>query len=144
MVTGRQNTLNDFGLLLLRLGVGITFIIIGSPKLAGGPEEWEVVGSHAAYLGITSWPMFWGFFISIAEFFGGFLLILGLFFKPAAAVLLITSIVTVASSIGQSAEFVYTANAIAVGFVFLSMLFIGAGKHSLDRNIWKRRRRRLL
>ncbi len=142
MVTTRQNRFTDLGLLLLRIGVGITFIIVGSPKLMGGPEEWEVVGEHAAYLGITAWPMFWGFFISVAEFFGGFLLMLGLFFRPALAVLLISTIVTIASSIGQGADFVYTANTIAVGFIFLSMFFTGSGRHSLDRNIWNRRRRR--
>ena len=118
------------------------FILIGYPKLFGGPEGWELVGNDAAYLGLTSWPMFWGFFIAIAEFFGGALLILGVLFRTSVIILLLSSIITVAASIGQNADFVYTANAIAIAFVFLSMLFIGAGKYSLDRRIWKRRRRR--
>lgn len=143
VVTEKQNRFIDLGLLLLRIGVGITFVIVGSPKMMGGPEEWEEIGTHAAYIGITAWPMFWGFVITVAEFFGGFLLMLGLFFRPALVVLLLSTIITISSSIGQSAEFVYTANAIAVGFIFLSMFFTGSGRYSLDRNIWSRRRRRI-
>ncbi len=142
MLTELRNSYRDFGLLLLRIGVGIMFILIGYPKLFGGPDEWELVGGDAAYLGLTSWPMFWGFFMAIAEFFGGVLLILGVLFRTSVIILLLSSIITVAASIGQNVDFVHTANAIAITFVFLSMLFIGAGKYSLDRSVWKRRRRR--
>lgn len=142
MLSGFRNAYRDVGVLLLRIGVGLMFILIGYPKLFGGPDQWEMTGANAAYLGLTAWPMFWGFFIAIAEFFGGVLLILGALFRTAVIVLLISSIITIAAFAGQSVEFIHTANAIAMAFVFLSMLLIGSGQYSLDRTIWKRRRRR--
>ena len=31
----------DIGLLFLRIGIGVMFIMHGLPKLIGGPEKWE-------------------------------------------------------------------------------------------------------
>lgn len=60
------------GLLLLRIGIGITFILHGWPKLAGGVAYWEAVGKAMEVVGITFAPAFWGFMAGFAETAGGF------------------------------------------------------------------------
>ena len=36
----------DFGLLILRVGIGVMFIIHGWGKLIGGTDKWEAIGSN--------------------------------------------------------------------------------------------------
>ena len=44
----------DVGLLILRLGFGLSFFWYhGYPKLAGVPETWERIGDAVATFGIT-------------------------------------------------------------------------------------------
>jgi len=82
----------DVALLLLRLGIGVSFVYVyGAAKLFGGPEQWTGLGQTMAVLGITFWPTFWGFMAALAEFGGGILLMLGLLFRPALVLLLGTS-----------------------------------------------------
>jgi putative oxidoreductase len=83
----------DTGLLVLRVGIGIMFLLHGAPKLFGGPSKWTGVGGAMGNLGITFMPAFWGFMAGLAEFGGGLLLILGLFVRPAAAFLIFTMFV---------------------------------------------------
>jgi len=73
------------GLMIIRLGLGIAFMIHGAPILMGGPEKWQVLGGAMGYLGINFLPTFWGFMAAFSEFFGALFLILGLFFKPACS-----------------------------------------------------------
>ncbi|MFC3364595.1 DoxX family membrane protein [Pedobacter fastidiosus] len=47
------------GLLLLRIGIGILFIIHGFPKLAGGPSGWTGLGGSMKVIGIDFLPIFW-------------------------------------------------------------------------------------
>ena len=35
---------HDLGLLLLRIGLGVVFVVHGFPKLAGGPAAWAGLG----------------------------------------------------------------------------------------------------
>ena len=78
----------NLGLLILRLGIGLSMLLFhGYGKLIGGPERWEGLGGQMANLGINFLPVFWGFMAMFAEFFGSILLILGLFFRPAAFLL---------------------------------------------------------
>jgi len=72
----------DFGLLILRIGLGIMFIYHGYPKLMGGPVRWERLGSAMGAVGIRFVPVFWGFLSAVTETFGGLLVIAGLFFRP--------------------------------------------------------------
>lgn len=122
----------NLGLLLLRIGLGIMFIIHGSPKVIGGPDVWVEYGTATQYVGLNFAPMFFGFMAGITELFGGIFLILGLFFKPALVFLSIVMVVATAKNIALGAPFSTFSHSIEIGIVCLSLLLIGPGKHSLD------------
>lgn len=121
----------DSGLLLLRIGIGSMFLLYhGLPKLLAGPPRWEEVGGAMAAVGITFSPAFWGLMAALAESLGAALLALGLFTRYALFFLLITMIVAAASRVGGGVP--AAAHPIEMGIVFLSLMFIGPGKYSLD------------
>jgi putative oxidoreductase len=128
----------DLGLLLLRLGVGLGFIYFhGWAKLSGGPERWAGIGSAVELFGIGFGHTLFGFLAAFSESVGGLLIALGLFFRPAAALLLTTMIVATTRHIvtGQGTP----AHAFKNAWVFLGILFVGPGKYSVD-DWWRRRR----
>lgn len=125
----------DTGLLILRIGLGCMFLFHGLPKLFGGPERWEGIGGAMANLGITFLPAFWGFMAAISESLGGICLILGIFVRPACMLLTITMLIAAIFHLGRGDGLKGAAHAIEVGIVFLSLILIGPGKHSLDAKL---------
>ncbi|MBC7923863.1 MAG: DoxX family protein [Ferruginibacter sp.] len=129
--------LRDAGLLLLRIGLGLMFMVHGGPKLAGGPAYWQKIGESLAAFGITFLPQFWGFMAGFAEFGGGLLLLLGLFFRPSCLLLLITMVVATNSHLSRGDDLNGASHAIEAGVTFLGLLFIGPGRFSLDEKLFK-------
>lgn len=121
------------GLLILRLGLGVMFIIHGFPKLAGGPDGWAGLGGSMKVVGIDFLPVFWGFMAAVAETFGGFLLIVGLFYRPACMLLVFTMLIAALVHLGKGDGLKGASHAIELGIVFLSLIFIGPGKYSVDK-----------
>jgi len=121
------------GLLLMRIGIGIMFIVHGFPKLAGGPAGWEQLGGSMKVVGVSFFPIFWGFMAAVAETFGGFLLIVGLFFRPACISLVFTMIIAALVHFGKGDGLGGASHAIELGIVFLGLIFIGPGKYSVDK-----------
>lgn len=123
----------DFGLLVLRVGLGAMFIGHGLPKLLGGPSTWTKVGAMAlAPLGIHFIPVFWGFVAAMVEALGGLLLILGFFFRPACIFLAIQMAIALTMHLSHHDAFVTWSHAAEDGIVFLSLILIGPGRHSID------------
>lgn len=123
----------DFGLLVMRLGLGLAFILHGSDKMFGGPDAWTTLGGNMAPLGITFLPMLWGFLAAFAEFGGGILLILGLAFRPAALMLLCTMIVATFTLYKGGQDFNTYSHPLKMAFVFFALLFVGPGRFSIDK-----------
>lgn len=121
------------GILLLRLGIGVMFIIHGFPKLAGGPNGWTGLGGSMKVIGINFLPIFWGFMAAATETFGGFLLIVGLFYRPACILLVFTMIIAALVHFGKGDGLGGASHAIEMGIVFFSLIFIGPGKYSVDK-----------
>ncbi len=123
----------NFGLLVIRVGLGIMFIYHGFPKLGGGVKTWEQLGSATKYIGIHFWPVVWGLLSAATETFGGFLLIIGLAFRPVCLLMLINLLVAVALHLGKGDGLDGAAHAIEDAIVFAGLLFIGPGKYSVDK-----------
>lgn len=124
------------GLLALRIGVGILFIIHGYGKIVGGPGTWADLGQAMTYVGITFLPTFFGFMASISEFLGGILLIAGLFTRVAATFMLITMLVAVAKHAGAGESFYHPLTNV---FIFLAFTLTGPGRYSVDRRLRNKR-----
>ena len=111
------------------------FMFHGAPKMFSGPEKWEQIGGAMGHIGINFAPVFWGFLASFAEFFGGLFLILGLFSIPVAAILLITMAVATIHHLQIGDGLMGASHALENAILFLSLIFIGPGKFSLDRKM---------
>ncbi len=128
----------DAGLLFLRIALGTFFLWAhGWSKLAGGTETWHSLGGAMKHMGITFWPTFWGFLATMSETAGIVLLIIGFAFRPACICLAITMAIAGAHTWHQFKSFSdalrEASHAWELGILFLSLIFIGPGKYSIDR-----------
>jgi putative oxidoreductase len=129
---------NRFGtaLLLLRIVVGVAFVLHGAPKMAHASSWMDAMPLHP--------PAFLQEAAAVAEFFGGFLLIAGLATRVAAALIAVDMIVAIVAvhvpahaplvaSKGESMElpFVYL-------FGTIGLMLAGAGRWSIDALIARR------
>ncbi len=121
----------DLGLLILRLGLGLGFLFFhGWAKLTGGPELWAQVGGAVSYLGIGFWHPFFGLLAALSESVGGLLIALGLFFRPACALLSGTMLVAVVMHVSTGKG--TPAHAFKNAWVLIGLILIGPGRYSLD------------
>ena len=129
----QQNSISqNIGFLLLRFFIGLALCTVFEkffPKNGiWGPQEWFI--QDTANMGFP-FPTFFAWVAVLSEFFGGILLMVGLFTRPAA---LLNIIVTF------TATFIYhkgdIGNAGLLSFYFMIMcvcvLLFGPGKFSLD------------
>lgn len=130
----------DIGLLILRIGFGIIYIGHGFPKIIGGPEKWEEVGSAMQYLGIHAFHDIFGFLAGATELFGGILLIFGVYTIPVVILFLCTMIVALISKVISGAGYSESAYPLMAITVFITLLLTGPGKHSIDYKLTSRRR----
>lgn len=120
------------GLLILRVGLGAMMMVHGLPKIMGGPEMWAGLGGSMKTIGINFLPTFWGLMAALSEGMGGFLLLLGLFFRPVNMLLTFTMLIAALVHFGKGEGIMGASHAIEVGIVFFSLIFIGPGKYSVD------------
>lgn len=126
----------NFGLLIIRIGLGLMFILHGYPKLLGGVKEWKEIGQAMGVLGIHFLPVMWGLLSALTEAVGGLLLLLGIQFRLVCLLMLINMIVAALFHLHQHsgmAGLMDAAHPIEDGVVFLGLLFVGPGKYSVDK-----------
>ncbi|MDO9321391.1 MAG: DoxX family protein [Pseudomonas sp.] len=128
-----------YGITLLRVVTGLTFMAHGSQKLFGwfGGYGLAGVGQWMESIGITP-----GYLMAAlagsAEFFGGLALVVGLLVRPAAVSLLIAMLVAIISVHWANGFFITESGfeyAMILGLISAVILIEGAGKLSLDRRI---------
>ena len=122
----------NFGLLIIRVGLGIMFIYHGLPKLSGGPDTWKSVGAATKCVGITFLPVVWGFLAAVVETVGGFLLVIGLAFRPVC-LLLVFNLLVAAIFTFKGEGLMGASHAIEDAIMFAGLLFVGPGKFSVDK-----------
>ena len=128
----------NLAILILRIGIGFMFILHGWPKFIGGPEKWLSLGEFGMRsIGINFLPTFWGFMAVFSEFFGGIHLILGLFTRFFSTLLFVTMIVATMTHIADG--IMEASHAIESSIIFLALIFMGAGKYSLDYNLFQKK-----
>src|SRR5713101_5337362 len=133
------DSLRPFGLLLLRIALGIIFIAHGYPKLAhlrGGAQMQGFFVEHGL-------PGYFAYNAGVIETFGGGLLLLGLFTRAAALLLgieMCVAIWKVHSAHGYLAVHDYEFPLTLAAACF-ALATIGAGLFSLDQLVLEGRGR---
>ena len=122
----------ETGLLLMRVSVGLLFIIYAAPALMGGPKAWAQFGAGANHFGLHSHHQMWGFIGSLLGCLGGVLMIFGLFFRIGVLLVLLLA-VGHAISVYQGTGFRVALPSVEMCFVLAGLLFIGPGKYSVDK-----------
>jgi putative oxidoreductase len=122
----------DLALLCTRIGLGLFFVFVhGLPKLLGGPELWERLGSAISILGVSFGYPYFGFLAAILEFLGGLFLITGLFFSYTAISMSLVMVVAIFSNLSTEGWF-GAAHPFEVFLFLITLAFTGPGKFSLD------------
>ena len=135
--TQAMKAYQNVGLLIFRLGLGGMFMWHGFPKIFGGIEKWTALGKTMGTFGIDFAPAFWGFMSGFAEFFGGLLIVLGLFYRLACLMLVFNLGVAFISQMADGKGLMKASQSLEDGFSFLGALFVGPGKYSLDEYLEK-------
>jgi len=133
MILAFLNRYRELGLLILRVGLGVMFIMHGWPKIQGGVAQWTSLGQAMGNLGVTFAPAFWGFMAAATEFGGGICLVLGLATRPAALLMAFNMTVATLMHLKRGDGVMGAAHAIEDGVAFLSIVLLGAGKYSIDK-----------
>src|SRR6202044_4030801 len=128
--------LKALALLLLRVGLGIIFISHGYPKLFTQLQHTTEAFAHMGF------PGYFAYIAGVLEFFGGILLIVGLFTRITGLLLTVEMAVALVKVHGMLANPMAVHNyefplAVAVGCFALAGA--GAGLLSLDHAIFAKR-----
>jgi putative oxidoreductase len=131
---GKLGRYQNFGLLVMRIGLGAMMVLHGKDKLLGGVETWTDLGHSMGKLHIHFWPAFWGFMCAVTETFGGLFCMLGLWFRLVSLLLVINFIVAALHHYTTLANIKECAHAIELACTFFGLMFIGAGAYSVDKS----------
>ena len=119
---------DDWGLLFLRLALGLILVVHGWPKV----KNLKTTASNFAAMGFRP-GFFWGTLIALLEFFGGLAFIVGFFMQPLAALFVIEFITAITWRISKHHAFAggYELDLLMLA-AFIALLLSGAGAFSLD------------
>ena len=131
---GQPNRVStDIALIVIRVACGLPMMTVFEKMLPRdgkwGPQEWFI--SDVAEIGFVM-PTFFAWCAVLAEFVGGFLILIGLATRPAAFFLGFTMFV--AAFLHHDMDFANKGlNATIFLFLSMALLISGAGRFSLDR-----------
>ena len=123
----------ETGLLLMRLGLGVLFIVLTGPVLLSGPGQWANFGSAIRNLGLHTHYQFWGFLGALMGCVGGALMIFGLFFRPGVILVFILTFVHLLGALEGAGTLRANLAAVELAVMLAGLLFVGPGKYSVDK-----------
>ena len=123
----------EAGLLLMRVGLGVLFVVLTGPVLLAGPSRWANFGSAISNVGLSSNYQFWGFLGALAGCVGAALMIFGLFFRPGVLLVLAITLVHTIGAFDGGGTVRGNLAAIELCIVLVGLLFVGPGKYSVDK-----------
>lgn len=126
-----MNINKDLGLLIIRVGIGVMFILHGYPKLTGGSEMWTQVGSAMSNVGINFGHTVFGGMAALSEFGGGLCILLGIFFRPSLCMLVFTMIIATVMHLSSGDGIMGASHAVESAIVFVGLFVSGAGSYTL-------------
>lgn len=141
MAAIQSPAVRDFGLLLIRVMVGVVFMFHGSQKLFGWFEGPGMAGFTGAIESMEMpMPKVAAYAAACAEFFGGLALLLGLFTRIAAIPVVITMLVAAFKVHGAAFSLQHQGMeyALTLGVVAAALALTGAGRYSIDAVIKNR------
>lgn len=126
----------DLGLLVVRLGIGLSMALFHGWGKISSPERWAGYGANMKMFGLDFFPEFWGFMAGFAEFGCSILIILGLFHRPATAMLAFTMLVASIYHLSlpednPNSGFSGASHALEMMTVYVALFLSGPGKFSL-------------
>lgn len=123
----------ETGLLLMRVGLGVLFLLMAAPVLLGGPSRWAAFGSAMRNVGMGAYFQFWGFLGALMGVAGGALMIFGLFFRLGVLLVLILTLIHLLGVLDSWRDFRAHLAAIELALMLVGLLFVGPGKYSVDK-----------
>ena len=127
---GSHERKNNFGLLIIRVGLAAALLIHSLPQLVGGAHAWNNVGTMLAFINIGIPPTVLGSIILLLEALGAVSLLFGYFFRIACIVLFLLFGLYFFNyfSIGYKTLMLWS---IGIAAVFLGLIFLGPGRYAL-------------
>lgn len=120
----------NFGMLVLRLALGISMAYHGYLKFLSGAEGLYKVGSMLAPFGVSGSYELLGTFAAFSELLGGILVALGLFTRLGS--LLLVGVLFTATMLHVDTGFFSWDYPSQMGFAALAIFFMGGGRYSID------------
>lgn len=133
LLRGKPTYIN-FGMLVLRLALGISMIYHGYLKFLSGAAGLYNVGAMLGPLGVPGYFEFFGAMAAICEFLGGILVAFGLFTRLGAFLLAV--VLFTATILHLDAGFFAWDYPAQMAFAALAIFFMGGGRYSVDYSLF--------
>ena len=129
---GTNSSRGDWGILILRFFFGLTMALSHGMNKIPPSEGFTAVVASMGF----PFASFFAWLAALSESVGGLLIAIGFLTRPAAFFLLQTMLVAALIKHGGD-PFKKMESALLFASFSLSILFIGAGRWSLDARLWK-------
>lgn len=117
----------NIGLLIIRCGIGITFMKSGYATLMEGKTKLLWLGKKMENIGIKTYPLFWGTCAMLAELVGGACILVGLYTRFFSLALCFTMIIAVVHHINQKDTWQVILLPFSYFLICFGLFFSGAG-----------------
>jgi len=134
---GSQERKNNFGLLIMRLGLAAALLVHSLPTLIGGDAAWQSLGRTLNFINFGVPQTLLGFSFLLLSALGGVSLLFGYFFRIACIVLFVLFSLYFFNyfSIGYKTLMLWS---VGLAAVFLGLVFVGPGRYAIAVKLEKK------